>query len=76
MRWAGPVARTEESSNAFKILTGAHTGKRLLGNPRRRWEGNIRMDLIYEVFCLLESPCECPTELPVSIRHRVSDIIY
>ena len=22
-----------------------HTGKRLLGRPRRRWEDNIRMDL-------------------------------
>ena len=31
--------------NAFKILTGTPTGKRLLGKPRRRWEGNIRMDL-------------------------------
>ena len=29
----------------FKILTGKPTGKRPLGRPRRRWEGNIRMDL-------------------------------
>ena len=31
--------------HAFKILTGKPTGKRPLGRPRRRWEGNIRMDL-------------------------------
>ena len=32
----------EEGRNAFKILTGKPTGKRLLGRPR---EDNIRMDL-------------------------------
>ena len=35
----------EEGRSAFKILTGKPTGKRPLGRPRRRWEGNIRMDL-------------------------------
>ena len=45
MRWAGHVARMEESRSAFKILKGQPTGKRLLGRPRRRWEDNIRMDL-------------------------------
>ena len=34
----------EEGRRAFKILTGKSTGKRPLGRPRRRWEGN-RMDL-------------------------------
>ena len=29
LRWAGHVARMEESRNAFKILTGKPTGKRL-----------------------------------------------
>ena len=36
----------EEGRGAFKILTGKPTGKRPLGRPRRRWEGNIRMELI------------------------------
>ena len=31
--------------NAFRILTGTPAGKRPLGRPRRRWEGNIRNDL-------------------------------
>ena len=35
----------EERRSAFKILTGTPTGKRCLGNPRRRWEDNIRMYL-------------------------------
>ena len=39
------VARMEEGRTAFKILTGKPTGKKPLGNPRRRWEDNIRMDL-------------------------------
>ena len=45
-RWrlACHVARMEEGRSAFKILTGrpTPTGKR---QPRRRWEGNIRMNL-------------------------------
>ena len=45
MRCASHVARMEEGTNAFKILTGKPTGKRPLGRPRRRWEGNITMDL-------------------------------
>jgi hypothetical protein len=44
LRWVGYVARIEGKS-AFKILTGTPTGKILLGRPRRRWEGNITMDL-------------------------------
>ena len=45
MKWAGHVARMEESRSAFKILTGKPIGRRPLGRPRRRWEDNIRMDL-------------------------------
>ena len=45
LRWAGNVARMEEGRSAFKILRGTPTGKRPSGRPRRRWEGNIRMDL-------------------------------
>ena len=45
LRWAGHVARMEKGRIAFRILTGTSTGKRHLGRPRRRWEGNIRMDL-------------------------------
>ena len=29
----------------MKIFTGTPTGKRPLRRPRRRWKGNIRMDL-------------------------------
>ena len=38
LRWVGHVARMEEGSNAFNILTGKPIGKRYLGNPKRRWE--------------------------------------
>jgi hypothetical protein len=31
--------------NAYNILIGKPEGRRLLGRPRHRWEGNIRMDL-------------------------------
>ena len=39
------VARMEERSSTFNILTGKPTGNRPLGRPRRRWEDNIRMNL-------------------------------
>jgi hypothetical protein len=45
LRWAGHVARMEESRSAFNILTGKLIGKRPLGWPRLRWEENIRMEL-------------------------------
>ena len=35
----------EEGRNAFQILIGKPTGKRLLWRPRHRREDNIRMDL-------------------------------
>jgi hypothetical protein len=45
MRWAGYVALTGERRNVYRILVGKPEGKRPLGRPRRRWVGNINMDL-------------------------------
>ena len=45
LRWTDHVARMEEGSSAFKILTGKPGGKGPLGRPRRRWEDNSRLDL-------------------------------
>ena len=50
LRWAGHVARIEQSRNADRVLVGKLEGKRPLGRPRRRWEDNIKMDL-REVRC-------------------------
>jgi hypothetical protein len=36
----GHVARVREKRNAYNILVGKHEGKRPLGRPRGRWEGN------------------------------------
>jgi hypothetical protein len=33
-------------ANANSILVGKSEGKRPLGRPRRRWEDNIRKDLM------------------------------
>ena len=38
LRWAGHVARMEQSRNAYRVLVGKHDSKRPLGRPRRRWE--------------------------------------
>ena len=35
----------EEGRSAFRILTGAPSGRKYLRRPRRRWEDNIRMNL-------------------------------
>jgi hypothetical protein len=45
IRWAGHVAQTGETRNAYKLLVGKPEGKRPLGRPRRRWADNIKMDL-------------------------------
>jgi hypothetical protein len=34
-----------EKRNAYRLLVRKSEGKRPLGRPRRRWVGNIRMDL-------------------------------
>jgi hypothetical protein len=49
-RWAGHVARMGERKGVYRILVGKPDGKRPLGRPRRRWENNIKMDLL-EVGC-------------------------
>ena len=43
-RRAGHVARMQEGSSAFKMLTCKLTGKRALARPSRRWEYNGRID--------------------------------
>jgi hypothetical protein len=45
MRWAEHVARMGAKRNAYRIFVGKPEGKRPLGSPRRRWVGNIKMDL-------------------------------
>jgi hypothetical protein len=35
----------EEGRAAYRILVGRPEGRRPLGRPRRRWEGNIKLDL-------------------------------
>ena len=45
LRWADHVVRIKDGRSAFKILKRKPIGKKPLGRPRRRWEGNIRMDL-------------------------------
>jgi len=45
MIWAGRVACLGRSRGAYRVLVGESEGKRPLVRPRRRWEGNIKMDL-------------------------------
>jgi hypothetical protein len=44
MRWQG-IEHAWEEINAYRILVGKPEGKRPPGRPRRRSEGNIKMDL-------------------------------
>jgi len=45
VRWEGDVVRVGERSGAYRVLVGRPDGRRPLGRPRRRWEGDIKMDL-------------------------------
>jgi hypothetical protein len=53
MKWAEHVARMGEGRVVYRVLVGKPEGKRPLGRPRRRWEDNIRLDLL-EVGCVCE----------------------
>jgi hypothetical protein len=46
MRWTGHVARMEEGRGVYRILVWRPEGKRPLEGHRRRWEDNIKMDLM------------------------------
>ena len=50
IKWAGHVARIGERRGVDRVFVGKPDGKRSPGRPRRRWEGNIKMDL-QEVGC-------------------------
>jgi hypothetical protein len=45
IRWAGHVVRMGEKRNVYRLLVGKPEGKRPLERPKRRWVGNIRMDI-------------------------------
>jgi hypothetical protein len=46
MRWVGHVTCMGKVRVAYNILVGRPEGRRPLGRPRRRWEDNIKMDLV------------------------------
>jgi hypothetical protein len=46
MKWVGHVAWLGEERGVYRVLVGKPEGKRPPGRPRRRWEDNIRMDLL------------------------------
>jgi len=50
MRWVGLVARMAEERGVYRVLVGKPEGIRPLGTSRRRWVGNIWVDL-QEVEC-------------------------
>ena len=39
------MARMGEGRGVYRVLVRKREGNRPLGNPRRRWEDNIKMDL-------------------------------
>jgi hypothetical protein len=45
MRWAGHVAHMGERRGVYRVLVGKPEGERPLGRPRRRWKGNVKVDL-------------------------------
>ena len=45
MRWAGHVDCMGVRIGVYGVMVGKSEGKRPLGRPMRRWEGNIKMDL-------------------------------
>ena len=45
VRWEGHVARMGEMTGVYRVLVGKPEGKRLLEEPRRRWEDNTTIDL-------------------------------
>ena len=66
-----------ERRGVHRILAGKPEGKKPLGRPRRRWEGNIKM-AIQEVGCKgmdwLHTHSSCPFYLPITPRFTLQAI--
>jgi len=45
MRWMGHVACMGERRGLHRVLVGKLEGKSQLVRPRRRWEGDIKLNL-------------------------------
>jgi hypothetical protein len=45
LRWVGHVAHVEEGRGVYRVLVGRPEGKRPLGRPKNKWEGNIKLVL-------------------------------
>jgi len=45
IRWVWHVAHMGERRDLHRVFVGKSERKKPLGKPRRRWEGNIKMDL-------------------------------
>ena len=45
IRWAGNVARVDETRGIYRVLVGKPEGKRPIGRPRRRWDDAIKIYL-------------------------------
>ena len=46
MGWAGHVARMGDDRTAARVMKGRPMVTRPLGRPRRRWEDNVKADLV------------------------------
>jgi hypothetical protein len=46
VRWVRYVARLGNMRNAHTIFVGKPEGKRPFGRPKRKWEDNIRMNVV------------------------------
>ena len=46
LKWAGHVARMGEGRVVYRVLVGKPEGKRPQDGPRRRWEDNVKIDLL------------------------------
>jgi len=45
LKWAERVERMRVTRGAYRVFMGRSEGKRPLGRPRRRFEGNIKTDI-------------------------------
>ena len=46
LKWAGHVVRKGKGRGAYRILVGKTKGRKRFGRTRRRWEDNIKVDLL------------------------------
>jgi hypothetical protein len=73
IRWFGQAERIGRMRNTNKMLVGKPEGKSPLRRPRRRWEDNIKMNLVETSVSVSQTTCATSQKTAIFWIHMAED---